>query len=145
LYTAPKLECGKLNSLHNIIVEMRKFEEVLEWQESNDDSRRQLQSRITLVEDLTNSEPSTSTHKQPERIQLLRHYSLRLPLNGVLTSKYHSSALMVNPYLQTMALYTSGQTSQSSMINLGTDLSSWMRLYKMLDLWIATRTFWNFA
>ncbi|KAF6517565.1 hypothetical protein HZS61_003126 [Fusarium oxysporum f. sp. conglutinans] len=78
---------------------MRKFEEILEEHEPDDDTWRQLRLLIALAEDLIKVEPSTPADKQFERFRLLRYYKLWLPLNDLLTDKDLSSILMVNAYL----------------------------------------------
>ncbi|OBS17238.1 hypothetical protein FPOA_12265 [Fusarium poae] len=123
-HTTSKPECGKLNGLQYTIVEMKKFQKVLEEQQPEDDTMRQLQLLIALAEDLARLEPSTPADKQLELIQLLRSCNLWLPLNGLLSRRDHWSTLMINAYLYTVTLYASGQTSQASMIDQGVDLPS---------------------
>ncbi|KAG7410361.1 Sterol uptake control protein 2 [Fusarium oxysporum f. sp. raphani] len=124
LHTTPKPECGDTNGLQHIIAEMRKFEEILEEHEPDDDTWRQLRLLIALAEDLIKVEPSTPADKQFERFRLLRYYKLWLPLNDLLTDKDLSSILMVNAYLHAVVLYTPPQTSQAYMIDLGVNLPS---------------------
>ncbi|RKK64415.1 hypothetical protein BFJ69_g16710 [Fusarium oxysporum] len=103
---------------------MRKFEEILEEHEPDDDTWRQLRLLIALAEDLIKVELSTPADKQFERFRLLRYYKLWLPLNDLLTDKDLSSILMVNAYLHAVVLYTPPQTSQAYMIDLGVNLPS---------------------
>jgi hypothetical protein len=121
LHTTPKPECESPNGLRDIIVEMREFEEE---QELDDFTSRQLKSLIALVEDLTKLDQSTPADKRFEWIWSLRGYNLWFPLNSLLAGKNHSSTLMINAYLYKIALYSSGQTSQPFMTDLGVDLPS---------------------
>ncbi|SPJ80256.1 uncharacterized protein FTOL_08648 [Fusarium torulosum] len=101
----PKLHDERPCGLQSLVVEMHRFDTILQMQGPDCDTGTQLQPLIALAEDLNKFDSSTPDAKQFEGFRRLRDLRLWLPLNALLTGKNVPGTLMVNAYSCALELY----------------------------------------